>query len=109
MSSAGGRPSWQKMVSVGTSIVPPGHRPPPEGTPDTSSTATTSQVTASRNDFAESLHHRRRVHPVGGRSGRLAGALRVWYSGHSALPTASRRGLTPQRVNGVLRCPRVLP
>src|SRR5581483_3359614 len=55
MSSAGGRPSWQKMVSVGTSIVPPGHRPPPEATPDTSSTATTSQVTASHHDFAVSL------------------------------------------------------
>jgi hypothetical protein len=55
MSSAGGRPSWQKMVSVGTSIVPPWHRPPPEGTPDTSSTVMTSQATASRHDFAVSL------------------------------------------------------
>ena len=33
MSSAGGRPSWQTMVSVGTSIVPPGPRPPPADTP----------------------------------------------------------------------------
>ena len=29
MSSAGGSPSWQSMVSVRTSIVSPGPRPPP--------------------------------------------------------------------------------
>jgi len=55
MASAGGRPSWQKMVSVGTSIVPPGHRPPPAATPDTSPVVTTTQVTASIHDFAVSL------------------------------------------------------
>jgi hypothetical protein len=55
MSSAGGCPSWQEMASVGTSIVPPGHRPPPEGTPDTSPTFMTSQATASCHDFAVSL------------------------------------------------------
>ena len=32
MSSAGGRPSRQKMVSVGISIVPPGPRPSPADT-----------------------------------------------------------------------------
>jgi len=36
MASAGGRPSRQKMVSLGTSIVPPGHRPPSADTPGTS-------------------------------------------------------------------------
>lgn len=51
----GGRPSWQKMASAGASIVPPGHCPRPEGTPDTSSTVRASQVTASRHDFAVSL------------------------------------------------------
>ena len=55
MSSAGGRPSRQKMVSVGTSIVPPGPRPSPADTPGPSTTATTPQVTASLHDFAASL------------------------------------------------------
>ena len=55
MSSAGGRPSRQTMVSVGTSIVPPGPRPPPADTPGTSTAATTPQVTASLHDFAVSL------------------------------------------------------
>ena len=43
------------MVSVGTSIVPPGPRPPPTDTPGTSSPITTLQVTASLHDFAVSL------------------------------------------------------
>jgi hypothetical protein len=55
MSSAGGRPSRQKMVSVGTSIVPPGPCPPPADTPGTSTAVTTPQVTASLHDFAVSL------------------------------------------------------
>jgi hypothetical protein len=42
-------------VSVGTSIVPPGSRPPPADTPDASSAVTTPQVTASHHDFAASL------------------------------------------------------
>jgi hypothetical protein len=59
MSSAGGDPSWQAMVSVGTSIVPPGPRPPLADTPGTSPAVTTSQVTASIHDFAGSLGHER--------------------------------------------------
>src|SRR5947208_4960993 len=55
MSSAGGRPSRQKMVSVRTSIVPPGPRPLPADTPDASTATTTPQVTASLHDFAVSL------------------------------------------------------
>src|SRR5512142_1243138 len=55
MSSAGGCPSRQKMVSVGTSIVPPGPCPPPADTPDASTAVTTPQVTASIHDFAVSL------------------------------------------------------
>ena len=55
MSSAGGRPSRQKMVSVGTSTVPPGPRPSPADTPGPSTAATTPQVTASLHDFAVSL------------------------------------------------------
>ena len=55
MSSAGGRPSRQKMVSVGTSIVPPGPRPSPADTPGPSTAATTPQATASLHDFAVSL------------------------------------------------------
>jgi hypothetical protein len=55
MSSAGGRPSRQKMVSVGTSIVPPGPCPPPADTPGTSTAVTTPQVTALLHDFAVSL------------------------------------------------------
>src|SRR5450755_1333065 len=55
MSSAGGDPSWQAMVSVRTSIVPPGPCPPPADTPDTSAVVTTPQVTASLHDFAVSL------------------------------------------------------
>ena len=56
MSSAGGRPSWQAMVSVGTSIVPPGPCPPPADTPDTSPLVTTLQVRGSLYDFAVSLY-----------------------------------------------------
>ena len=55
MSSAGWGHSRQKMVSVGTSIVPPGPRPPPADTPGPSTAATTPQVTASIHDFAASL------------------------------------------------------
>ena len=55
MSSAGGSPSWQSMVSVRTSIVPPGPRPPPADTPDASPVVTILQVTASLHDFAVSL------------------------------------------------------
>src|SRR6266576_938122 len=55
MSSAGGRPSWQAMVSVRTSIVPPGPCPPLEDTPGPSPAATAPQVTASIHDFAVSL------------------------------------------------------
>jgi predicted transposase YbfD/YdcC len=55
MSSAGGCPSWQAMVSVRTSIVPPGPRLPPAETPDPSPAATAPQVTASIHDFAVSV------------------------------------------------------
>ena len=55
MSSAGGSPSWQAMVSVGTSIVPPGPCPPLGDTPRASPAATTPQVTTSIHDFAASL------------------------------------------------------
>src|SRR5689334_11528071 len=55
MSSAGGRPSRQKMASVRTSIVPPGPCPPPADTPGTSPSVTTPQVTALIHDFAVSL------------------------------------------------------
>ena len=55
MSSAGGDPSWQAMVSVRTSIVPPGPRLPPADTPDISSAATKPEVTTSIHDFAASL------------------------------------------------------
>ena len=41
MSSAGGCPSWQTMVSVGISIVPSGPCPPPEDTPGASPAVTT--------------------------------------------------------------------
>jgi hypothetical protein len=58
MSSAGGHPSRQKMVSVGTSIVPPGPRPSPADTPGLSTAATAPQVTASLHDFAVSLGDR---------------------------------------------------
>ncbi len=57
MSSADGGPSWQTMASVGTSIVPSEPRLPPADTPDTSSPATTLQVTVSLHDFAMSLAH----------------------------------------------------
>src|SRR5512135_2566430 len=65
MSSAGGCPSRQKMVSVRTSIVPPGPCPPPADTPGASTAATTQQVTASIHDFAVSLGERDRypAHP----------------------------------------------
>jgi hypothetical protein len=55
MSSAGGCPSWQAVLSAGTSIVPPGPCPPPADTPDPSVIVTTPQVTASIHDFAGSL------------------------------------------------------
>jgi adenine-specific DNA-methyltransferase len=55
MSSAGGCPSRQKVVSVGTSVVPPGPCPPPADTPGPSTAVTTPQVTASIHDFAVSL------------------------------------------------------
>jgi hypothetical protein len=55
MSSAGGRPSWQAMASVRTSIVPPGSCPPPEDTPGASSAATTPQVAAAIHDLSLSL------------------------------------------------------
>src|SRR5690348_5286370 len=47
MSSAGGCPSWQAMVSMRTSIVPPGPCPPLPDTPRASSAVTAPQVTAS--------------------------------------------------------------
>ena len=47
------------MVSVGTSIVPPGPRPPPADTPGPSTAVTTPQVTASIHDFAASLGEQR--------------------------------------------------
>jgi restriction system protein len=55
MASAGVRPSGQTTVSVRTSIVPPGPRPPPADTPGTSPLITTPQVTPSLHDFAGSL------------------------------------------------------
>jgi hypothetical protein len=56
MSSAGGGPSWQATVSVRTSIVPPGPRPPPANTPDPSAVpAACTRVRASLHDFAGSL------------------------------------------------------
>ena len=51
MSSAGGRLSWQKTVSVRTSIVPPGPCPPPADTPHALPVVTTSQVKDSLHDF----------------------------------------------------------
>jgi hypothetical protein len=50
-----GYPSRQKVVSVGTSIVPPGPCPPPADTPGRATVVTTPQVTASMHDFAVSL------------------------------------------------------
>ena len=47
--------SRQKMLSAGTSIVPPGPRPLPADTPGTSSAATKAQAKASFKDFAASL------------------------------------------------------
>ena len=43
------------MASVGTSIVPPGPRPPPADTPGTSAPITTPRVTVLHHDFAVSL------------------------------------------------------
>ena len=43
------------MASVGTSIVPPGPRPPPADTPGTSAPIAAPQVTALHHDFAVSL------------------------------------------------------
>src|SRR5579875_3220658 len=59
MASAGGDPSWQAMVSVRTSIVPPGPCPPLPDTPGTSPAVTAPQVTASIHDFAGSLGRER--------------------------------------------------
>jgi hypothetical protein len=55
MSSAGGRLSWQKTVSVRTSIVPPGPCPPPADTPHALPVVTTSQVKDALHDFAVPL------------------------------------------------------
>ena len=55
MSSSGGRLSWQKTVSVRTSIVPPGPCPPPADTPHALPVVTTSQVKDSLHDFAAPL------------------------------------------------------
>lgn len=77
MSSAGGRPSRQKMVSVRTSIVPPGPRPLPADTPDASTATTTPQVTASLHDFAVSLTARQH---------------RLFAFFHLAAYTGARRG-----------------
>jgi hypothetical protein len=55
MASAGGRPLGPTTVSVRTSIVPPGPRPPPADTPGTSPLIATPQVTPSLHDFAGSL------------------------------------------------------
>src|SRR5512142_857312 len=81
MSPAGGCPSWQAMVSVRTSIVPPGPCPPLADTPGTSPAATTPQVTASIHDFAGSL---------------LPGQGRQ----HADLPDASAAPLIPRRREG---------
>src|SRR6185312_9013664 len=69
MSSAGRGLSRQKMVSVGTSIVPPGPRPSPADTPGPSTAATTPQVTASLHDFAVSLPKNRTLGLLLGRAG----------------------------------------
>jgi hypothetical protein len=114
MSSAGGRPSWQTTVSVRTSIVPPGPRPPPADTPDTSPVVTTSQVTASIHDFAASLALRRSliavrespgIFPVDSSSGRVAthsaaDAL-VWVVRARASMTAHSGARTAHAVRGV--------
>ena len=79
MSSAGGRPSWQTTVSVGTSIVPPGPCPPPEDTPGSSSATATPQATASIHDFAVSLDRAR------------ADAREVSAPGHRRYPFTAAR------------------
>ena len=66
------------MVSVGTSIVPPGPCPPYADTPGTSPAVTTPQVTASIHDFAGSLH-RTRGHA--GSSRRPFGSAELWAKG----------------------------
>ena len=71
MSSAGGCPSRQTMVSVRTSIVPPGPCPPLPDTPGTSPTVTTPQVTASIHDFAVSLPENRSDKPPDRRGRRI--------------------------------------
>src|SRR5512135_1596174 len=81
MSSAGGCPSRQKMVSVGTSMVPPGPCPPPADTPGASTAVTTPQVTASIHDFAVSL-------PPAPLS-RCLSAARHPLLGHPVLPGSS--------------------
>ena len=68
----GGRASLgQTTVSVRTSIVPPGPRPPSADTPGTSPLITTPQVTPSLHDFAGSLSPCRQ-----GRPARTAGLTR---------------------------------
>ena len=66
------------MVSVRTSIVPPGPCPPPEDTPGAAPAATAPQVTASIHDFAVSL---------------LA-TLARWCRIRSYLDSAAAHGLT---------------
>ena len=61
-------------MSVRTSIVPPGPRPPPADTPDTSPVVTTSQVTALFHDFAVSLGDPCRVRLFGWGLEELPGA-----------------------------------
>src|SRR2546423_15520976 len=82
MSSAGGCPSWQAVLSVGTSIVRPGPCPPPADTPDPSVIVTTPQVTASIHDFAGSLANDRRHRAMSGHIQRLSLKLNG-TSGHA--------------------------
>src|SRR6516165_7895519 len=93
MSSAGGHPSRQKMVSVGTSIVPPGPRPSPADTPGLSTAATAPQVTASLHDFAVSLSQGRLARAINTAGQPITAGLNSlkftfpnepWFSGHEA-------------------------
>src|SRR5512142_3177530 len=99
MSPAGGCPSWQAMVSVRTSIVPPGPCPPLADTPGTSPAATTPQAPASIRDFAGSLAPGRRGlaedHPLPGE------APRGLLSCHARRP----RGTGPVRFRAAGRAP----
>src|SRR6476646_5263772 len=93
MSSAGGRPSWQKMASVRTSIVPPGPCPPPADTPDTSPAAMKQQLTASFHDFAVSLTRPLSLLlPQRNYSTKLAAVVKC----HSQQPRARRQTLSGQ-------------